>query len=93
MEDKKEIWVVAFSDHDYCYVGETAIFTNEEDAKKCFEERKAMMKIDYKDEVVFYEEDETFCEGYADSYANDTICSLSYFPREVNGEWVGNLDW
>lgn len=88
-----KIWVVAFSDNEYCYVGETALFEKEEDARKCFEQRRKNMKIDYKDEVSYFEEDEYNCEGYADPYANDTICILSCFPREVNGEWVGNLDW
>lgn len=88
-----KIWVVAFSDNEYCYVGQTALFEKEEEARKFFEQARKDMKIDYKEEVSYFEEDNDCCEGYADPYANDTVCSLAVFPREIDGKWVGNLDW
>ena len=84
------IWVVAFNDNDEFYIGTSALFTNEEDAKKCFEEEKKNMKETYKDNVDFWDEYDTEICGYADPYANETICSLCYFARKLDGSWDDN---
>lgn len=88
-----KVWVVAFSDNDECYMGETAICEDEQSARKVFEQRKEDVRCDFADKVDHFDEDKYNFEGYADKFKNDTVCSLSMFSRELNGKWQGNLDW
>lgn len=85
--DSMEIWVVEFSDNDELYRGTSALFSNEEDARKCFEEEKKNIKVDYADQVVYWEEADGVIEGYSDEFANDTVCSLELCKRPVDGSW------
>ena len=89
----EEIWVVGFSDDHHCINGMSAYFGTKEQAKEFFDKEKVSVREDYKNEVDYWDEDEDNLVGYADAFANDTVCTMSVYPMKLDGKWHDNLEW